>query len=58
MAKTEAGEKRAEEKATKTNDVVTIELVMDQAHCTWDAAVLALGNNNGDIVNAIMELAI
>jgi NACalpha-BTF3-like transcription factor len=58
MVKTEqrAPIETADEKAAKTNDVVTIELVMDQAHCTWDAAVLALANNNGDVVYAIMEL--
>lgn len=33
-----------------------IDLVMDQAHCTRDAAIAALRSNRGDLVDAIMEL--
>ena len=37
-------------------DVKDIELVISQASCTRAQAVKALKNNDGDIVNAIMEL--
>eukprot|EP00614_Pseudopedinella_elastica_P011586 CAMPEP_0172585096 /NCGR_PEP_ID=MMETSP1068-20121228/4559_1 /TAXON_ID=35684 /ORGANISM="Pseudopedinella elastica, Strain CCMP716" /LENGTH=189 /DNA_ID=CAMNT_0013379443 /DNA_START=87 /DNA_END=656 /DNA_ORIENTATION=- len=37
-------------------DAKDIELVISQASCTRAQAVSALKNNNGDIVNAIMEL--
>lgn len=39
-------------------DPKDIALVVDQAHCTRGQAVVALRNNNNDIVNAIMELTI
>merc|ERR1719152_574427 len=38
-------------------DPKDIELVMQQAYCTRAKAVAALKSNDGDIVNAIMELA-
>lgn len=37
---------------------MNIRLVMDQAHCTREAAIAAIRNNNGDLVHAIMELTI
>ena len=37
-------------------DPKDIELVMGQAGCTRGQAVVALKNNENDIVNAIMEL--
>lgn len=39
-------------------DAKDIELVMNQAVCTRAKAITALKNNDGDIVNAIMELSI
>eukprot|EP00622_Pseudochattonella_farcimen_P002822 FR737854.1.p1 GENE.FR737854.1~~FR737854.1.p1 ORF type:complete len:142 (+),score=31.54 FR737854.1:37-426(+) len=39
-------------------DAKDIELVMNQAVCTRAKAIQALKNNDGDIVNAIMELSI
>ncbi len=35
-----------------------IELVISQAGCTREAAITALNNNNGDIVEAIMDLTV
>lgn len=44
--------------ATEQQHEGDIRLVMDQAHCTREAAIAAIRNNNGDLVNAIMELTI
>lgn len=35
-----------------------INLVIDQSHCSREEAISALINNDGDLVNAIMELTI
>lgn len=40
----------------ETNDEKDIDLVISQASCTQSQAVTALKNNNGNIINAVMEL--
>ena len=40
----------------ETNDEKDIDLVISQVSCTQSQAVTALKNNNGNIINAVMEL--
>ena len=45
-----------EEASPEGMDEKDIEIVMQQAGCCREMAIAALGNNNNDIVNSIMEL--
>ena len=54
---TSAATSGTEEEVDETGvDAKDIDLVISQASCSRAAAVKALKNNDGDIVNAIMEL--
>ena len=56
-AATSAATSGTEEEVDETGvDAKDIDLVISQASCSRAAAVKALKNNDGDIVNAIMEL--